>query len=61
MLVPPVGYGLYMHWGASDKVQMARQFSEQPRTVEEMTAHLEQAVKEQPDSAEAGTSSGAPT
>ena len=53
VLVPLVGYGLYMHWGASDKVQMARQFSEQPRTVEEMTAHLEQAVKEQPDSAEA--------
>ncbi len=53
VLVPLVGYGLYMHWGASDKVQMARQFSEQPRTVEEMTAHLEQAVKDQPDSAEA--------
>lgn len=53
VLVPLVGYGLYMHWGASDKVQMARQFSEQPRTVEEMTAHLERAVKEQPDSAEA--------
>ncbi len=53
VLVPLVGYGLYMHWGASDKVQMARQFSEQPRTVEEMTAHLEQAVQEQPDSAEA--------
>lgn len=53
VLVPLVGYGLYMHWGASDKVQMARQFSEQPRTVGEMTAHLEQAVKEQPDSAEA--------
>lgn len=53
VLVPLVGYGLYMHWGASAKVQMARQFSEQPRTVEEMTAHLEQAVKEQPDSAEA--------
>ena len=53
VLVPLVGYGLYIHWFASDKVQMARQFSEQPRTVEEMTAHLEQAVKEQPDSAEA--------
>lgn len=53
VLVPLVGYGLYMHWGAIDKVQMARQFSEQPRTVEEMTAHLEQAVQEQPDSTEA--------
>ena len=53
VLVPLIGYGLYMYWGASDKVQMARQFSEQPRTVEEMTAHLEQAVQEQPDSAEA--------
>lgn len=53
VLVPLMGYGLYMYWGASDKVQMARQFSEQPRTVEEMTAHLQQAVQEQPDSAEA--------
>ena len=53
VLVPLVGYGLYTHWGASDKVQMARQFSEQPRTVEEMTAHLEKAVQDQPDSAEA--------
>ncbi|OHC15967.1 c-type cytochrome biogenesis protein CcmI [Stutzerimonas chloritidismutans] len=53
VLVPLMGYGLYMYWGASDKVQMARQFSEQPRTVEEMTAHLEQAVQEQPDAAEA--------
>lgn len=53
LLVPLVGYGLYMHWGAIDKVQMARQFTDQPRTVEEMTAHLEQAVKEQPDSTEA--------
>lgn len=53
VLVPVMAYGLYMYWGASDKVQMARQFSEQPRTVEEMTAHLEQAVQEQPDSAEA--------
>lgn len=53
VLVPLVGYGLYAHWGSIDKVQMARQFSEQPRTVEEMTAHLEQAVQEQPESAEA--------
>ncbi|MCQ4263689.1 c-type cytochrome biogenesis protein CcmI [Stutzerimonas stutzeri] len=53
LLVPLVGYGLYMHWGAIDKVHMARQFTDQPRTVEEMTAHLEQAVKEQPDSTEA--------
>ncbi|MCQ4294825.1 c-type cytochrome biogenesis protein CcmI [Pseudomonas stutzeri] len=53
VLVPLVGYGLYAYWGAIDKVQMARQFSEQPRTVEEMTAHLEQAVQEQPESAEA--------
>jgi len=53
VLVPLVCYCLYMHYGAIDKVQMARQFSEQPRTVEEMTAHLEQAVQEQPDSTEA--------
>jgi len=53
VLVPLIGYGLYLHWGSSDKLELARQFSEQPRTIEEMTARLEQAVQAQPDSAEA--------
>ncbi|MGH8434023.1 MAG: c-type cytochrome biogenesis protein CcmI [Pseudomonas sp.] len=53
VLVPLIAIGLYLHWGASDKVEMAREFAQQPRSVEEMTARLEQAVKAQPDSAEA--------
>ncbi len=53
VLVPIIAYGLYMHWGSSDKLELARQFSEQPRTIEEMTARLEKAVQAQPDSAEA--------
>ncbi len=53
VLVPLIGFGLYMHWGASDRLQLAREFGEQPRTMEEMTARLEKAVQAQPDSAEA--------
>ncbi|GAB6389735.1 c-type cytochrome biogenesis protein CcmI [Stutzerimonas marianensis] len=53
ILVPLVGYGFYMQWGASDKLQLAREFSEQPKTMAEMTARLERAVEAQPDSAEA--------
>lgn len=53
LLVPLFGYGMYMHWGAIDKVELAREFVEQPRTIEEMTARLEQAVKAQPESTEA--------
>lgn len=52
LLVPLLGYGLYLHWGASDKVELARQFGEQPRSLEEMTLRLERAVEAQPDSAE---------
>lgn len=53
VLVPLIGFGLYMHWGASDEVQLARTFGEQPRSIEEMTARLEKAVQAQPDSSEA--------
>lgn len=52
LLVPTLGLGLYAHWGSSDKVQLAREMREQPRTIEEMTARLEKAVQAQPDSAE---------
>lgn len=53
LLVPVLGLGLYLHWGASDKVALVEQFAQAPKSVEEMTARLEQAVKVQPDSAEA--------
>lgn len=52
LAVPLLGIGLYLHWGASDKVELAREMREQPRTIEEMTARLEKVVQAQPDSAE---------
>jgi cytochrome c-type biogenesis protein CcmH len=53
ILVPLVGYGLYLQWGASDKLQLAREFTEQPSSMEEMVGRLERAVKAQPESTEA--------
>lgn len=53
ILTPLVGYGLYLHWGASEKVQLARELTEQPKTIEEMVGRLERAVEAQPESAEA--------
>ncbi|AYC32566.1 c-type cytochrome biogenesis protein CcmI [Pseudomonas cavernae] len=53
LLVPLFGLGLYLYWGASDKVELTREFSQMPRSIEDMTARLEQTVKAQPDSAEA--------
>jgi len=54
LLVPVLGVALYLHWGAIDQVEMTRQMAaQQPQSIEEMTARLEQTVKDQPDSAEA--------
>ncbi|MDO9323273.1 MAG: c-type cytochrome biogenesis protein CcmI [Pseudomonas sp.] len=53
VMVPLLGLGLYLQWGASDQVELTRQFAQAPRSVEEMTARLEQAVELQPESAEA--------
>jgi len=52
LLMPLLGYGLYQHWGAIDDVERARAFADQPKTIEEMTARLEAAVKNDPKSAE---------
>lgn len=52
VLVPVLGLALYLHWGASDKLELARQFDHQPASMEEMVARLEQAVKAQPDGVE---------
>ncbi|MBO3275729.1 c-type cytochrome biogenesis protein CcmI [Pseudomonas schmalbachii] len=52
VLLPILGLGLYLHWGASDKVELAREFATAPHSMEEMTARLERAVQAQPDSAE---------
>ena len=53
IVMPLLGYGLYLHWGASDKLQLAREFADQPQSMEEMVGRLERAVKAQPESAEA--------
>lgn len=54
LLVPVVGCGLYLHWGAIDEVERTRVLAaQQPQSIEEMTARLEQSVKDNPQSAEA--------
>jgi cytochrome c-type biogenesis protein CcmH len=50
--MPLLGYGLYLYWGAIDDVERARTFTEQPQTIEAMTARLEASVKADPKSAE---------
>ena len=52
VMVPVLGLALYLHWGASDKLELARQFDHQPASMEEMVARLEQAVEAQPDGVE---------
>ncbi|WP_017131561.1 c-type cytochrome biogenesis protein CcmI, partial [Pseudomonas agarici] len=52
VLVPVLGLGLYLHYGASDKVELAREFAQAPQSMAEMTSRLERAVAAQPDSAE---------
>lgn len=52
VLVPLLGLGLYLHFGASDKVELTREFAQPPASIGEMTQRLERAVKAQPDSAE---------
>ncbi len=53
VLVPVLALGMYWHWGSLEKVQLAQESTQAPRTIEEMTARLELAVKAEPDSAEA--------
>lgn len=52
LIVPLVGLGLYLHWGASDRVELTREFSQPPRSMDEMTSRLERAVAVQPESSE---------
>lgn len=52
LLVPALGLGLYLHYGASDKVELAREFSQPPTSLADMTRRLERTVEAQPDSAE---------
>lgn len=52
VLVPVMALGLYLHFGAADKVELIREFADAPKTMQEMTTRLERAVQAQPDSAE---------
>ena len=52
IMVPVLGLGLYLHYGSSDKVELTREFSQPPQSLEEMVASLERAAAAQPDSAE---------
>jgi cytochrome c-type biogenesis protein CcmH len=52
VMVPVLGLGLYLHFGAADKVELTREFAQAPQSMEEMTRRLERAVAAQPDSAE---------
>lgn len=52
LVLPFLALGLYLHWGASDKVALTREFATAPHSIEEMTSRLERSVQAQPDSAE---------
>ncbi len=53
LLVPVAGLGLYMYWGASEKVELTLSLAEQPKTVEDMIKRLEDTVRLQPESVDA--------
>ncbi|QXI37037.1 c-type cytochrome biogenesis protein CcmI [Pseudomonas xantholysinigenes] len=52
LLVPAMALGLYLHFGAADKVELTQEFAQAPQSMQEMTTRLERAVQAQPDSAE---------
>jgi len=52
VLVPVLGLGLYLHFGAADKVELTREFAQAPKNLQDMTSRLERTVAAQPDSAE---------
>ncbi|MEE4743521.1 c-type cytochrome biogenesis protein CcmI [Pseudomonas alliivorans] len=52
VLVPVLGMGAYLQLGASDRVELSREFSQPPTSLAAMTRRLERAVQAQPDSSE---------
>jgi len=52
VLIPVLAVLLYLQWGAIDQVEQARTFAGEPHSIEEMTTRLEQAVQNNPESAE---------
>lgn len=53
LAVPALGLLLYLNWGGSAQVELARAYESAPRTLDEMVVRLEQTVQVQPDAGEA--------
>ncbi|RRW96714.1 c-type cytochrome biogenesis protein CcmI, partial [Pseudomonas aeruginosa] len=58
LLVPLVALGLYLHWGASDKVELAREFAQAPHSMEEMSPRRGRAGQAPPASPPGGVLRG---
>lgn len=52
LLLPLLGLGLYLHWGASDRLALTRELQQPPRDLADMIQRLERTVAVQPDSSE---------
>ena len=52
LVLPVVGAGLYLHWGASDALELTRELKTEPKSFEEMVSRLERSVEVQPEWAE---------
>lgn len=52
LLLPLLGLGLYLHWGASDKLALTRELQQPPRDLPDMIQRLERSVSAQPDASE---------
>ncbi|MBP1147603.1 cytochrome c-type biogenesis protein CcmH [Pseudomonas sp. PvP027] len=52
VLVPVLGLAGYLELGASDRVELSREFARPPTSLADMTRRLERSVQAQPDSAE---------
>jgi len=53
LLMPVLGLGLYLHWGASDALKLREQLAVAPKNMDEVVERLEETVRLQPDQAEA--------
>ena len=51
-LLPLLGLGLYLHWGASDALSLSREMQTPPASVEEFISRLERTLEIQPEFAE---------
>lgn len=52
LVLPLLGFALYLHWGSSDKLELSRELQQPPSSLEDMTQRLERTLKAQPDSTE---------